>query len=99
EEMPHHRLGCDERTSAVRHEKVVEGVRRDVRALVGVRAQVEQFWNAQLGEWLGTDSQRSLRTLLLEHELPVFVTHGDEIAVVVEVDELLARAAGLLAGE
>jgi hypothetical protein len=37
--------------------------------------------------------------LRLEHELPILITQRDEIAVVVEIDELLARAALLLAGE
>src|SRR6266850_1471316 len=98
-EGSHHRLGRNEWAGTVRHEKVVESVRRDVRALIGVRPQVEEFRNTQLGERLGPNSQRSRRALLFEHELPVFVTHGDEIAVVVEVDELLARAAWLLTGE
>jgi hypothetical protein len=48
---------------------------------------------------LGPDSQRSLRALLLEDDLPVLVAQGNEVAVVVEVDELLARAALLLACE
>ena len=95
----HDGLRRDERTRAVRHEPVVVGVRRDVRALVRVRPQVEEFRDTQLGERLGPDLQGARRALLLEHELPVFVAQGDEIAVVVEVDELLARAALLLAGQ
>ena len=44
-------------------------------------------------------SQRSRAPLLHEHHLPVVVAQRDEIAVVVEVDEALARALLLLAGE
>jgi low temperature requirement protein LtrA len=37
--------------------------------------------------------------LLLKYHLPVLVTEVDQIAVVVEIDELLACTTGLLAGE
>jgi hypothetical protein len=40
-----------------------------------------------------------LRALLFEHGLPVLVAESDDVAVVVEVDELLARTALLLPGE
>ena len=37
-------------------------------------------------------SQRAARALLHEHELPVVEAQGDQVAVVREVDEALARA-------
>jgi hypothetical protein len=76
---------------------VIVGVRGNVRALVRIRPQIEELWNAQLGERLGPDAQRAIGVLLLEYDLPVLVAHGDEIAVVVEVHELLApRSPSLL---
>src|SRR6186997_1701400 len=95
----HDGLRREEWRRSIRHEEVVEGVRGNVRALVRVRAQVEDFRDAELGERLGPDSQRALRTLLLEHDLPVFIAHGDEVAIVVEVEELFPGAARLLARE
>jgi len=45
------------------------------------------------------DLHRPLRALLLEHGFPVVVAHGDKVAVVVEVEEGVARAIRLLPGE
>ena len=61
--------------------------------------QVEQLGHAQLGERLGPDTHGARRALLLEYDLPVFIAQADEITVVVEIDELLACAALLLASE
>ena len=80
-------------------EPVPVGVRRDVRPLEWVGAQVVHLHQPQFREGLGPDLQRAWRTLLLEHELPVLVAKSDQIAVVVEVDELLPRAVRLLARE
>lgn len=74
-------LRCDEWTRSVRHEEVVEGVRRNVGALIGIGPQVEEFRDPQLGEWLGPDPQGAQCTLLLEHELPVFIAQSDEVAI------------------
>ena len=49
----------------VRHEPVVIGVRGDVRAFVGVRPQIVDFRDTQLGERFGPNSQGSCRPLLL----------------------------------
>ena len=38
-------------------------------------------------------------TLLQEDQLPVVVAHGDEVAIVGEVEERIARAVGLLPGQ
>src|SRR4029077_12529910 len=75
------------------------GIRSAVRALVRVRAKVEDFRDTQLGKRLGPDSQRARRSLLLEDNLPVFVAQCDDIAIVIDVDELLARTALLLPRE
>jgi hypothetical protein len=50
-------------------------------------------------ERLGPDLQRALAALLHEHDLPVVEAHGQHIAVVAEVEEEVARALLLLAGQ
>src|SRR5258705_9172659 len=99
QEWRHDGLRRDEWTRSVRYEPVIVGIRRDIGAFVGIGPQVEEFRDTQLGKRLGPDSHRARRALLLEHELPVFVAERDEIAIIVEVDELLARATVLLSGE
>ncbi len=98
-ESGHDRLRRDERRRPIRHEKIVVGVRGDVRTLIGVGAQIKDLRYAQRRKRLGPNSHRAGCALLLEDEFPVLITCGDEIAVVVEVDELLACTARLLAGE
>src|SRR6266850_7387574 len=83
----HEGLRREEWGRTVAHEPVVVGVRRNVGALVGVRPQVEEFRDAQLGKRLGPDSHRALRALLLEDNLPVFIAQGHDIAIVVEVEK------------
>src|SRR4029450_9467185 len=48
----HDRGSGDERSGTVRYEPVVVGVRRDIRPLVGVRPQIEEFRDTQLGKGL-----------------------------------------------
>src|SRR4030095_15403017 len=60
---------------------------------------VKDFRDTQLSERLRPDSQRARRALLLEDNLPVFVAQRDDIAIVVDVDELLASTALLLSRE
>ena len=50
--------------------------------LVRLRPQVEDLRRAQAGRGLGPNAQRALHALLLEHDLPVLITQGDEIAIV-----------------
>src|ERR1700733_1146395 len=56
EEFTHKPWRRNEHTRSVRHEPVVVGVRGDIRALVGVRPQVEDFRDAQFGKRLGPNS-------------------------------------------
>src|SRR4029079_18152177 len=48
---------------------------------------------------LGPHLQRALRSLLHEYDFPVFETHADEVAIVIEVEELSSRTAGLFTEE
>ena len=54
--------------------------------------QVEDLLQAQLGEWLRPHPHRAFLALLREDVLVVALPHGDEQAVVVGVEELVARA-------
>src|SRR5882757_2027186 len=92
QEVANDRLGREDDERAVGHEPVPVGIRRDIRALVRIRPQVKKFRQPQLGKRLGPDLHGAPLALLLEHDFPVLVTHVDDIAIVVEVDELLARA-------
>src|SRR6185437_10456417 len=99
EELRHDRLGSDKRPGGIRHKPVIVSVGSDVGALIRIGAQVEHFRHAQLGEWLGPDAHRAIHTLLFKDRFPAFIAHGNEIGVVIEVDELLTRAMVLLTGE
>src|SRR6516164_104891 len=66
---------------------VVVRVRCDVRPLVGIEAEVIDFWNSEGGKRIGPDQQRPGRSLLHEDELPVVVPEADELLVVVAVKE------------
>ena len=68
------------------------GVGGDVGPLVGIGEQVEDLGHPQLHEGLGPDLASSLLALLLEHKLPVVVAQAHQVAVVGEVEELLAGA-------
>ena len=64
-----------------------------------VRREVEELRHAQRHERLRPQLQGSARPLLHEDELPVVEPQRDEIAVVREVDEALARADVLLSDQ
>ena len=85
-------LRGEDRGTRVVEDPVVVGVRGDVGPLVGVGAQVEELGHPQRDERLGPDLQRALDALLHEDDLPVVEPQRDQVAVVVEVDEALARA-------
>jgi hypothetical protein len=70
-----------------------------VSPLKGIGAQVEELRDAQRDERLRPQLECAARPLLHEDELPVVEPQRDEIAVVREVDEALARADVLLSGE
>ena len=78
---------------------VVVAVRRDVGELVGVGAQVVQLGHAQPRERLGPHLQRARAALLQEHDLEVVITDRQDVAVVADVEEDLARPFLRLAGQ
>src|SRR3954468_4826274 len=84
--------GRNKDAGSIRHQPVVVGVRRDVSAFVRIGAQVVELGDAKGRERFGPDAQSAGCPLLLEHDLPVLIAQGDDIAVIVEVDELLASA-------
>src|SRR5690348_2281868 len=99
QELGDQRLHREHDRPGVPHHPVVIAVRGDVGPLIGIGPKVEYLGQAQSRERLGPDAQCAGGALLLEHDLPILVAHIDEIAVVVEIDELLARAVRLLSGE
>ena len=80
------------------HEPVVIRVRGNIGPLVGVGAQIEHLREAQLGKGFGPNAHGSGCPLFFENHFPVLVAHRDDIAVIVEIDELFSRAVRLLAG-
>ena len=79
------------------HEGVIEqpvvvGVRGDVGALVRIEPEIEDQRHAQVVKGSAQTRKRSRGPLLHEDELPVVVAQSRQIAVVGEVEELLARA-------
>lgn len=61
--------------------------------------QIEKFRNAQRGEWLRPDFKGARRTLLQEHNFPICVPKSYQIAIVVEVEEILTCALRLFTAE
>ena len=61
-----------------------------VRTLEGVRAQVEELREAQRHHRILPDLE-AMGPLLHEDDLPLVVAEGHELAVVIEVEELVAR--------
>ncbi len=66
-------------------------VRGNIGPLVGVHAQVVDLGKPQTDEGLHPDIEVARGALLAEDELPVVVPHGDELAVVIEIEEVVAR--------
>ena len=83
---------------AVEH-PVVVGVRRAVAALVGVAAQVEDERHAQRRQRLHPGAEGGPFLLLEEGDLPVAIAQRHQVAVVGEVEDLVARALVGLAGQ
>ena len=75
------------------------GVRSDGGLFVRVGAQVVEPGNPGLHEGFPPQGQGARSALLGEHDLPVVVAQAGQIAIVGEVEELLARALGFLAGQ
>ena len=89
EELRGHRwIGT--RTKTTVEEPVVVGVRVVLGLLERVAAQVEEQRHAQFDEGLAPDAE-GLAAVLQEDDLPVLVAGGDDLAVVVDVPELVAR--------
>src|SRR5580704_15110357 len=98
QELADHGLSRDDHVPLGEH-PIVVCVRGNVGPLVGVCPQIEQLGQAQLRERFGPDLQGAGGALFFEYHLPVFVAQGNEIAIVVEVNKLLARPALLLVGK
>ena len=74
-------------------------VRRDVGPFVGVHPQIEDLRQPQLSERFGPNPHRALGALFGKNKLPVVVAQGHQVALVAEVEELLARIFRGLAGQ
>ncbi len=79
------------------HPPIPVGVRGDGRPLIRIRAQVEQPGYPRIHQGFSPDQHGALCPLLGKYDLPVIVTERLQIAIVGEVEELLARALLLLA--
>ena len=91
-------LSGDEQEDVI-HDPVVIGVRGDVRALVRVRPEIEQFRNPQGDERFRPEAEGARGLLLLEHDLPVVIAQGDQLLVVVDVEERFSRSPRNLSGQ
>ena len=78
---------------------VVIGVRRDVGPFVGVHPQIEDLGQPQFSERFGPNRHRARGALFGEDKLPVVVAQAKQVALVAEVEELLARIFRGLAGQ
>ena len=65
-----------------------------VGGLEGIRAQVEELREPQRDEWLFPDLQ-AMGALFSEDDLPLVIAEAHERALVIEVEELVARARGV----
>ncbi len=77
----------------------VVGVGGDVGLLVGVGVQVVHLREPQRRERLAPHGERAGDTLFQEDDFPILDPHGDDVAVVVEVEEPAPRAFLDLAGQ
>ena len=75
------------------------GVRRDLRALIGIHAQIKEQRQAPTRKRLAPDIESAGGLLFEENQLPVSNTHCDELAIVVEVDEAFTLGMLLLPGQ
>ena len=78
---------------------VVITVGRDVGALVRIEPEIENHRHPQVGEGLGPHLECSRHPLLGEDKFPIVVAQTCQIAVIGEIEELLARAFFLFANE
>src|SRR5262249_2652407 len=77
----------------------VTGVRREVRLLIRIGPQVEELRKPQGSERFLPYQQGSLGALFSKNKLPVVVAQTDQVGVVIEVVELLARTLLRLASQ
>ena len=75
------------------------GIRGDRRLFVGISSQIVEPRNPCLHERFTPDSQSALFPLLGEHHFPVVIAQPGQIAVVGEIEKLLARTLGFLPGQ
>src|SRR4029079_527888 len=88
EELSRQLLDGDENEHTLQ-EPIVVGVRVVLRFLERIAAQIEQQRHPQLNEWLAPHAEL-LATVFEEDNLPVLIPGGDDLAVVIDVPELLA---------
>src|SRR5262249_3699719 len=94
EELADDRGRAEDHAGTVGDQPVVVGVRRDVGALVGVGAEVEELRDAQGRERLGPDAHGALDALLLEDGLPLPVAQRHQGAVVLLATQGLLKSLG-----
>ena len=71
---------------------IVIRVRGDVRAFVGIGAEVEDEGHTQRrGERFSPDSQGTRRPLLGKHEFPVVITQSHQAGFIVEIEKFGSR--------
>jgi len=81
------------------HPPVPVGVRGDGRPLIWISAQVKKPWYPRIYQGLAPDQHGALCSLLGEDHLPVIVAERLHVAIVGEIEELLAGTLFLLAGQ
>jgi len=90
-----HELGGDDGALHVQinvvHHPIEVVVGGNFPALVWVHAQVYDFGQPQTSERIHPDFQVALCPLLAENIFPVVMPHGDELAVVVEIEKVPSR--------
>ena len=79
-------------------EPVVVGIGVVLRFLEGIAAEIEEEGDAEFGEWFAPDAE-GFAAVFEEDDFPVLVAGGDDLAVVVDVPELVAGGFVGFAGE
>ena len=70
-------------------EPVVVGIRVVLCLFKGVTAKIEEEWGAEFGEGFAPDAE-GLTAVFEENHFPVAVPDGNDLAVIVDIDELVA---------
>jgi hypothetical protein len=62
------------------------------RPLIGIRTQIKELGQPQARKGLRPELHRAVAALLHENDLPVVIAQAEDVAVVTQIDEELARA-------